>query len=329
MMRKEEFLRLLDGELVSRVPVCFWHHFFDKVTMTRIPKEPEMLEAFYEANRRWKADTDPDYVKVMTDGYRKPEIDIGSGSPADIAALKVLDLPGFVEGSEKLIRGVREIYGNDVAMFMTVFSPCNILFDAMKPIYGDDTHAKLAEFLQTNSAEMDQGLQRISEALCRVVDVVIGEGKADGIYFASRMFKLPAALFEGHVDTAELMVLDRAESLSRYNILHICHFDGKQPDIRVYKKYPGKVLHLAAEAEELPLTDVCDVLGDRVVLGGFGMKTSDVLFTGPKEAIEKETQRFLDMMKGKRFILGTDCSVSQKIDPQHCRWVVDYIRANS
>lgn len=327
-MNKKELFRLMDGDLIDQVPVSFWHHFFDKDTRERYENEP-LLDEFFEFNRKWKEETQPDYVKIMTDFYRKPAIDIGSGTPEDIAALKILRLEEFVEGSGKIAAGVRKVYGEDTAEFMSVFSPGVILFDAVKRIYKNEAHAKLAEMFRTNPAEMNEGLMRITDVLCAVVKNVIGPGKADGIYYATRMLKMPADLFVESIAKADRKILDTAEALSPYNMLHVCDQDGKQTDITVFKDYPCKVLHLSTRGEELPLDKVTEVLGDRVVLGGFGMKMTDVLFTGPREAIEAETQKYLDLMKGKRFILGTDCTVPQKIDPAHLLWVAEYVRSHS
>ena len=92
-MNKKELFRLMDGDLIDQVPVSFWHHFFDKDTRERYENEP-LLDEFFEFNRKWKEETQPDYVKIMTDFYRKPAIDIGSGTPEDIAALKIPQLQG-------------------------------------------------------------------------------------------------------------------------------------------------------------------------------------------------------------------------------------------
>ena len=328
-MTKKDFFDLLDGKRTDLVPVTFYHHFYDKKTMERFATEPALIQEFFEHNKRWRDETAPDFVKVMTDGFRKPNIDIGSGSPADLADVKILDLPFFIEKSVELVTGVREIYGDDKALFYTVFSPFNVLLDSLKPIYPEDTYAKVTELFRANPGELKACLAKITDALCDVVKATVGAGRADGIYLASRMCKQPREVFEEFVVPAEIKVLSTAEELSKYNILHICHFDGKQPDIRVYKAYPGKVIHYAHVAEELPFTQAKEVLGERVYMGGFGMKASDVLFTGPKEAIEAETQRLLDETKGMGFILSSECSVSQKIDPAHLKGVVDYVKAHT
>lgn len=328
-MTKTEFLDFLDGKRPDLVPVTFYHHFYDKKTMERFATEPALIQEFFEHNRRWRDETAPDFVKVMTDGFRKPNIDIGGGTPAEIAAVKILDLPFFIEKSIELVTGVREVYGADKALFYTIFSPFNVLMDALKPIYPDDTYGKITELFRTSHAEMEEGLGNITAALCEVVKATVAPGRADGIYLASRMCKQPRDIFEKYIAPQEIKVLDTAESISKYNILHICHFDGKQPDISVYKAYPSKVIHYAHVAEELPFPAAKEVLGDRVYMGGFGMKASDVLFTGPKEAVEAETQRLLDEMKGMSFIISSECSVSQKIDPAHLKWVVDYVKAHT
>lgn len=327
-MNKNELFRLMDGEITDRVPVSFWHHFFDKEARERYENDPP-LDEFFEFNRKWKEETQPDYVKIMTDFYRKPAIDIGSGTPKDVAALKIIRFPEFLEGSSKITVGIRKIYGDDTAVFMSVFSPGVILFDALKRIYKDEVYMKLAEMMRTNPEAMNEGIARLAEASCTLVENVVGPGKADGIYFASRMLRLPADLFVDSIGAADLRILDKAEALSPYNILHICDQDGKTADITVYKRYPCKVFHISWRGEELPLDKATELLGDRVMLGGFGMKTSDVLFTGPREAIEEETQKYLDLMKGKRFILGTDCTVPQKIDPTHLLWVAEYVRSHT
>lgn len=81
--KKELVFKALRNEPAERVPVGFWHHYLEDEHVNAIEHE-----GFYEENiagvKSFSKEFDPDFVKVMTDGYFDLPIDL------DISSAKTL-----------------------------------------------------------------------------------------------------------------------------------------------------------------------------------------------------------------------------------------------
>ena len=317
MTKKEWIKSVMDGEKSDRVAVGFWHHFISHDKMPQMAEHPELLEEYFEGNRRWKQEVDPDFVKIMTDGVLMLPVDIGDGSAESVANLKLINFEGYKAQTIKMVRGLREIYGEEIMLFCNIFSPTIALVKAFRAIYPQDTYPTLERMMRENPKAFQAGLGRMTDALAELVEAVVGPGMADGIYLCTRMCKLAPDVFTELVAPTEIRLLHTAGKVSDYNILHICDFDGKQSDIRAYCTYPAKVVNWAVGSEELSITEGKKLFAGRTVLGGMGMKKTDVLYTGPAEAIEKEVRRVVEEGGHDHFILGADCTVDPSIDVKH------------
>jgi uroporphyrinogen decarboxylase len=63
------------------------------------------------------------------------------------------------------------------------------------------------------------------------------------------------------------------------------------------------------------------LFSDSMVLGGF-QDRAGVLVDGSEEDIDLHTQKVLSEMKGKRFIIGSDCTLPTEIDYRRINSVV-------
>ena len=326
MNKKTWLMKVIDGEDRSSVPVGFWHHFIPHSIMGQMVDHQELIDEYFEKNRQWNKEFDPDFVKIMTDGFLMLPIDIGDGTADGIAHLTVLDPELYINKTMELVSGVRKIYGDDIMMFCNVFSPIITIVKAMRAFYKDDTYAVLAKMLQEEPSKIQAGVDKVTAVLEELVKKAVAPGMADGIYLCVRMCKQSRAAYEKYIAQSERRLLNIAEEINPYNILHICDFDGKQTDISVYTDYPNKVFNWAANSEELPLSEGKKLFAGKTVLGGFGMHKTDILYKGTKEEIEAEARRIVEDAGIGNMIVGADCTVDPGIDVAHLRWAREACR---
>ena len=91
--KKELVLKAMDQKEVKRVPSGFWFHFLENEIHADAFTYPELEKQLLEGEIRYIDTVQPDFVKIMTDGffaYRNPVIQTAS-TAAELA--KVQPLP--------------------------------------------------------------------------------------------------------------------------------------------------------------------------------------------------------------------------------------------
>ena len=324
MTKKEWVKKAFDGEQVDRVPMGFWHHFIPHAKMGLIPTHPELTEEYFELNRQWLKDLDPDFVKIMSDGYLMMPLDIGSGTPEAIANVKAVDLQAFIDGSVNIARGCREIYGPDMLLLMNIFSPFITLVKQIRACYKDQAYPVLKQMIKEHPEQIKAGVEKVTDFMIEVVKAVMGEDRADGIYLCTRQCTMDEDAVKLIINPSEIRLLEAANAIGTYNAAHICDFDGKQTNMALYAEYPVKVFNWAVKTEGLKLSEGRKIFGGRTVMGGFDMNKEGVLYTGPKEAVKAETKKILADAGRQRVILGADCTVDPSIATEHLVWVREF-----
>ena len=114
--KKELVLNALHNEEVDRIPVGFWFHFLEFDEFEGGLSNPEILKKNLEGHRKFKESFDPDFVKIMTDGFFYLPYDFTNIKKVeDLKQLKLTEQNKvFVEKNVELVKGVREVFGEDI-----------------------------------------------------------------------------------------------------------------------------------------------------------------------------------------------------------------------
>jgi uroporphyrinogen decarboxylase len=113
-------------------------------------------------------------------------------------------------------------------------------------------------------------------------------------------------LFEELVKPTDLAVWDEIGSC-RFNILHICDYEGAYDDVTPFLGYPGHVVNCSLEVGRNRVTPAqLSDLFDRPFMGGLERK--GVLATGGPAEARRAAQAVLAQAPD-RFILAADCTV--------------------
>lgn len=325
--RRELISKVFHNEKVVRVPVGFWFHFLPGEDFNNGLNDPELLKKNLEGHKKFAEDFDPDFVKIMTDGFFTLPIDCnGIQSAEDLKNLKPIskDHPFFAKNIE-LVKGVREIFGEDRLLFFNVFSPFNQLNWGFKTPGQNDGVRKIISFLEQDASAVAAALDVIAENLIALISEVVKPGLADGIYLSvnNPNRQIPAQIYSTYIAPSERKILEAAKKLAQDNILHICGYAGNKNILSVYKDYPADVINWAVTAEELSLKKGKEYFGGKPVIGGFNNVKEGLLYSGSREEIEKYVEELLEEIGTTGVIIGADCTVPSDIDIERLKWVRD------
>ncbi len=325
--KRELVLKAFHNEKTDRIPVGFWHHFLKAEDFNAALQKPELLARNLEGHRKFKEDFDPDFVKIMTDGFFFLPFDFGKiRSVEDLKALKPLpaDHP-FYERNEELVKGVREIYGEDILLYFNEFAPFSQLVSNLGGLGRPQGVQQVKAYLEQDGEAVAHALDVIAESLNELTRRVVKPGLADGIYLSVNNpdRSIPAQIYSAFISPSEIRVLEEANKLIPDNILHICGYQGNKNILSVYQEYPVSVVNWAVFAEGLGLAEGKKYFGNKAVIGGFGNTQDSVLYSGTKKEVEEYVEKLLAEVGREGVIIGADCTVPADIDVQRLKWVRD------
>lgn len=328
--KRELVLKAFHNEETEKIPVGFWFHFLEGDEFDAGLEIPELLEKNIAGHKKFKEDFDPDFVKIMTDGFFNLPYDFSEiDTVSDLRNLKQLpENHPFFEKNLELVKRVREVFGNDTLLFFNVFSPFSQLVGGLagKSFQGRANAVKtFVRFLNEDAEAVENALDIIAEGIGKLLKLVVKEGLADGIYLSvnNPNRTIPEQTYKQHIAPSEKKVLAFAKEQSLDNILHICGYAGNTNILAAYQDYDVEVVNWAVHAELLGLKEGKEFFGGKAVIGGFGNTKDSVLYKGTKEEVEKYVENLVKEVGRKGVIIGADCTVPSDIDIERLKWVRD------
>lgn len=321
--KKELVLAAMDNKPVDRVPSGFWFHFLDDEIHSDSFQHPELMDKVFAGQTRYIDTAKPDFVKIMTDGffpYENPTA-MNLHTAADFKKIQPLaDDDKWFTQQINYAKRLTQRYGNELAMFMNVFCAGT----TVKFMQQDLTKSEefLAQAVKDDPQAVRQGLDVISHDLAKLSKRLITEGSVTGIYLSlQNLLGISEETYRQVLEPGEKEILAAANSVSDYNILHICGYAGHRNDLTLYKDYDVKTINWAVVVEGISIPEGRRIFGNRAALGGFGNLDTELLYKGTKEEIQAETKRILAEAGRQGVILGADCTVPRDTDWQHFEWV--------
>ena len=316
--KRQLVLDAFDNKKTQRVPVGFWFHFAPEELFVN---KPEVIRKNAEGHFKFYDTFHPDFVKLMSDGYfRYPNPTLAKvEKAADLLKAESGLVDDWIDAQVKLVKELTDHFGGEVAAFYNIFAPATVLGFLLEEAGSGLTTAKL---ILENPEELSYALNVIKQDLARLAFRVITEGKADGIYLSTKNIQDKAVSKEAYhryITPGEQGVLNAANAVSDYNILHICGYEGARNDLSVYKDYDVKVINWAVVVEKVSLKEGKKLFGGRAVIGGFDNTKNGVLYKGSRE--EVESRRLLEEAGTTGVILGADCTIPSDTPLERLEWV--------
>ncbi len=326
MSKKQLVLDAMNQKKVDRVPVGFWFHFVEGEEFNQGVERRDVIQKNIDGHRAFYENFQPDMIKLMSDGFfhYPNDVLIHAGTTSEIKQINPLGKHHpWIEKQVELVKSLTDLFGAEVATFYNIFSPATFL----KILLTDSgSNITLADYFKEDKFALQYALNVIAQDIADLAARVISEGKADGIYLSVQNIQgidLLASDYHEIVAPSDKKVLEAANQVSDYNILHICGYEGARNELSIYQNYNAKVINWAVNVEKVSLSEGKRLFGDRAVIGGFDNTPNGLLYRGSKEEIEAYTEQLLNESGTSGVILGADCTVPQDIDINRLIWVRD------
>lgn len=312
MNYRERFFNAMDGKEVDRVPVGFWHHFFNE-NWTGINNIRSHI-AYYE-------DLPLDFIKTMCDGFFEYPFSYKIEKASDWAKIRPLGKNSeYVRGQIERAKAVNEHFISERACLYNVFVPFTVIRHTM----GDEM---VTSHLKENPEAVKEAMKIVAEDTVTLIEGLMTEAGCDGLYLplqGGEYNRFTVEQYEQIVAPFDKIIYDCANSYSQYNMSHLCAWAGDKNRLELWKNVPVKAVNWAVSIEEMSLSEGREFFGGKTCVGGFDNRPQGILNTGTKEEIKAYTKKLIDDFGTTRgLILGADCSIPADIDPDHIRWVIE------
>ncbi len=316
MNKRERVIAAFKGQETDHVPVCMWQHVPEKYWADD--------DLFAECQLNAYKNTDVDFMKLSGDRYftwPSPVLD-RIEKAEDLYRLEPLGpnhphIRGQIERTKKIVAGLK---GECVALYL-VFVPLSCL--RLKIGY-----PKMMQLIRENPDAMKYACNVIAEDQKLLVNGIIREAGADGIFYSVQNGEVDRFTYEEYRDwvtPSDKAVLDYANSISDMNAIHFCAWEGTPNRLSVWEDYHAPVISWSRYMDIPDIREAKKHFGC-TVWGGFDNRPGTFLYTASREEIEKETANLIQQGGKQGYILGADCSIHDELQEERIRWVVEAAR---
>jgi uroporphyrinogen decarboxylase len=310
MNKRESVLSLLNPDTETPyVPAAFFLHF-DPVFHHGQAAVDKHLEYF-----RY---TGMDFVKIQYE-QRFPLITEIS-KPEDWNRMPCYGLD-FYEDQISIAKSLVDAAGKDALVLMTLFSP----FMCAGHTVGKNV---LVDHLEEDSDKTKKGIEIITESLMNFIKGCIEAG-IDGFYHSTQGGETHrfegSPIFDNCIKLYDLALMEEIDSHCKFNILHICDYEGGYTDLTPFLDYPGHVVNCSLVLREKRLTgaEVSRIFG-RPFMGG--LDRHGIINNGTELEIQTAVNEVCKSAPEK-FIIGADCTLPSDINWKNIKTAIDTVHA--
>lgn len=313
MNKRDNVIKLLNGEEYEKIPSGFWIHFNEKINQGTIEDKAQ-------AHLEFAKNCDLSVVKIMNENeFRRSEKVQSSSDWSQIPLWSENDRL-FSEQLE-ISQRTLELLDGEYYSLGTVHGLVASLSHSSGLKYSSSLEL-LREHAKQNKTAVLEAIKNTTENVIHMLNTIEKSG-VDAIYYAAlggEKDRLTSEFYEEFIAPYDKMILDEIKKKPIF--LHICK---QNIDFNRFKDYPATVVNWAIHETDLSLEEGAALFDNKIILGGLDDR-SGVLVEGNKEEIKKEINNISSRMKGQRFILGADCTLPTEIDYQRIQLAAQYVR---
>jgi uroporphyrinogen decarboxylase len=330
MNKRDLVLQAFNNERPERTPVGYWFHFIENPEADGF-KNPALFQQNIAGHKKFFEKFEPDFVKIMTDGFfiYPNKCFLTAQNAAEFGNTESIGpRHEWIERQVVFAKMIRAMLGGKALCFYNVFAPATLFRFGR----GVPDGKALAAFIAEDREAAARALNVAARDIAVLIERVLGEAGVDGIYYSVQDIndsRVDAEIQEKILDPVNCAVLDAANKKSRYNILHVCGYEGFHNKLSHYADYPAQIINWASVVEGVPLGAGKKLFNGKPVIGGFGSTVKDILYRGSRAEIEAETAAILKEAGTRGVALGADCTIPPDINLDHLRWVRDKAAALS
>jgi uroporphyrinogen decarboxylase len=310
MNKRDVILGLADADRsMPYIPAAFFLHF-----PAAFHSGPAAVEKHLEFFRY----TGMDFVKIQ---YERnfpflPQIH----TPADWSKMPCYGRD-FFEGQLQVVEGLVQAAGHEAVIVMTLYSPFMCAAHST-------SQALVTDHLNREPEKVHKGLEIITDSLLGFVRECTRLG-IDGFYASTQGGEAcrfsEARVFDEYIKPFDLVLMEEASRVCRFNILHVCDYHRDYEDLSAFRDYPGTVVSCPLKLGERHLAlKEASGLFERPSMGGLDRK--GILTTGTPEQIRQAVNLVIGQAPS-RFILGADCTVHNETPWENLKTAIDAAHA--
>lgn len=313
--KRDRIFNLLDGKPIDRTPLGFWLHF---------PEEMHSSQNAIKAHLEFMNETNTDILKIMNenilyDGSTKIRRldDIGKFRSFGRKDKLFSDQMDIVKRITDKAKSSYPIVSTIHGVVASLFHETGFAGNYTSMGYG------LALFCRERPTEMKNAIAQVSESLIELINGSMDAG-ADGIFYAALGGEKNFFTDEEYAEFIaphEQAVYRHIKEKTRLDILHICK---SNIEFNRYTALHPAIVNWSIFGNHFSLSAGASLFPDSIILGGF-QDRAGTLVDGSTEEIYSHTQAVLQEMSGKRFIVGSDCTLPTTIEYKRIRSVVEAV----
>lgn len=333
MLSKRDLLNAtFDCKEVDKVPIGFWHHFILGKEQFQGVGNQDIQKRAIEGHKKYYDLIKPDMMKLMNEGFMgyPPIMNNDLKTADDLLKIKSIDEndPWFTEQVAH-VKKLVDLFGTEVMTFYNVFAPVQVIRIRLE--FYDLDFERFVYLAENFPEELSIAGREIEKDLKRLLCKLFEETKLDGIYYCvqniqSTMYDKDT--YDRYIRPSEIELLEYANTLSDYNILHVCGYAHHKNNMEYYKDYVAKAYNWAVFTEGVSLTEGKKFFGGKCVLGGFDNNKGTLIDTGSKEEISTYVKELIQENGYNGYVLGADCSIPNDISDERIKWIQEAALSN-
>lgn len=313
MDKKTRVLNAMDCKPVDRVPVSFYTHFLSPETSK---------DNCVPAALNWLKSCNMDFLCVETDGYMEYPLPRQKDCIDDWKHLIPLNRSShYYTGQLDRAKRISEA-AQDSCIFFMLFAP----FTTIKHTIGGEE--KIMKYYREDPETLNDAMKAIQESTFILADMLTAQTQITGFFLAlqnAECDRFSTEEYKSYLAKWDLELLEYLNTLSDYNITHMCSWTGVPNNLDLWKDYPYKTVNWSVNIE--PKMNMAQARSyfrkGTSLMGGFDNTKKGILYNGGKAEIKEFTKRQLDLAGQTGTLLCADCSVQMDQSPQSIRYVIE------
>ena len=318
MNKKERVIAAIRHEAVDYVPCGFSLHF---------PHDKAFGEAGVKAHLDFFKETDTDIIKIMNENLFPSNP--GVKTSEDFNRIGPFTRKSeFIVHQTDLVKAILDKTGGDSFSVCTIHGASFSFVHTMRPQYQalEEIRRVQVGLYRKNPQPYLDAKKRIAEGLSLLVQSVLEAG-CDGIYYAAlgaEKDMFTAEEFEVEEAPFDKLVMQTAKEMGKTVILHMCK---KKLEMERYASYAPyvDVVNWGIYENNISIEEGERIFPGKTILGGLENR-SGIIVDGSLEDIREEVHRLRREMKGKKFILGADCTLGSDLPVERIRTATEAAR---
>lgn len=318
MTKKELVQKTLNGQIEEAVPSSFSIHF---------GPDYRYGDAAVKKHLEFFRDTDTDIIKIMNENLFPSNP--GVKTSEDFNRIGPFTRKSeFIVHQTDLVKAILDKTGGDSFSVCTIHGASFSFVHTMRPQYQalEEIRRVQVGLYRENPQPYLDAKKRIAEGLSLLVQSVLEAG-CDGIYYAAlgaEKDMFTAEEFEVEEAPFDKLVMQTAKEMGKTVILHMCK---KKLEMERYASYAPyvDVVNWGIYENNISIEEGERIFPGKTILGGLENR-SGIIVDGSLEDIRKEVHRLRREMKGKKFILGADCTLESDLPVERIRTATEAAR---